>query len=155
MNELLIPITHVQSGFFQHSLLSICPSFTRSSLIFSHPSFTTLFCAAALCLLCSSYISPHLFVGLCWWWPLLKAVLSDMSHMGCYWCPFIIHYRWVPVSMLSGHNLHGMHICVVHFLLSTSCLLGASTQLQDREYRFSPKWVFLYNCALFYFVQHI
>ncbi len=42
---------------------------------------------------------------------------------GCYWCPFITHYRWVPVLVLTGHKPADTHTRIhIHTLLHTHIL---------------------------------
>lgn len=54
---------------------------------------------------------------------------------GCYWCPFITHYRWVPVGVLTAHKPADTHKHIVHTQLhihTSSVKMQGSTAWASR-----------------------
>lgn len=109
-----MPPSHVSSSYSLSlfvtrplSLLlfpNLYPSVSINTLLPSLllPSFTTListlhhFLSFSICLpVCLSLLTVAI---------IKSCPVRYVAH-GCYWCPFITHYGWVPVLVLTGHKL--------------------------------------------------
>lgn len=95
--------------------LYLLPSLFCSFLNFIHLSLSTL----AYPLISSLPLPLHLFLHLYFLSfsvclslltvAIIKSCPVRYVAHGCYWCPFITHYRWVPVLVLTSHKMADTH----------------------------------------------
>lgn len=100
------------------------------------PSSTT----SSLSLLCITFfLSVSVRLSLLTMAIIKSCPVRYVAH-GCYWCPFITHYRWVPVLVLTGHKLPNTHTrlyththCCTHLLYMDKRTHTTSTATDSRK----------------------